>query len=688
MPNQTELIITEKPQAAAKIASALGKAEKKNIKGVPYYEILLPQKKILIGCAVGHLFTLKQKSGKGWPIFDIGWVPNFKVKKQDWSKKYSDALSVLCKKANNFIIACDYDIEGELIGWNILRFIAKTNNAKRMKFSTLTSDELRASYTSPLPNIDFGQAYAGETRHKLDWLYGINLSRALMEAIKKAGNFKILSIGRVQGPALHLVVEKERAIKNFKPEPYWQIFLVVSNSHKIEVKYPKDITKKSELAKFKVLKGKTAEAKTIVKEEKIPPPTPFDLTTLQTEAYKFYGLTPSRTLQIAQQLYLAGLISYPRTSSQKLPPSIAYKEILKKLSKYTRLVRYVKRDKPIEGKKSDPAHPSIYPTGEHKELNDEEKKVYNLIVRRFISCFCDFAVLENKKIEVTIDSLKFIAKGLNIKERGWMNVYEANFKETKLPDLNGKVKIKEIRIEEKMTKPPKRYTSASLVRELEKRNLGTKATRASIVETLFNRGYIKGKSIEATPLGMSLIESLEKNSPIIIDESLTREFEKQMNSIQTAKKNLKEKSEKIIEQAKQTLLKIEKQFRENEEKIGKELLSSLKKSREKEMEDNTLIECPVCKKGNLRILYNKNSKRYFIACSAYPECKNTYTLPPYGLMKPSIIEDDGKRVKETCPECGFPLILAIRKGRTPWKFCFNPACPTRKQYNGKRKKEE
>ncbi len=682
-----ELIITEKPAAAAKIAAALGKAEKRSLGGVAYYEIKKAGKRILVGCAVGHLFSLKQaEKSSGWPIFDIEWKPNYEVRKKDWSKKYYTTLQKLCKEANSFIVACDYDVEGEVIGWNILRFIAKKENAKRMKFSTLTASELKESYKNVMKEINFGQAYAGETRHKLDWLYGINLSRALMEAIKKAGSFKILSIGRVQGPSLHLVVEKEKSIQNFKPEPFWQVYLLVSNSHKVEVKYPKDITKKTELAKFKILKGKTAEATTKKTEEKVNPPAPFDLTTLQTEAYKFHNFSPSRTLQIAQQLYLAGLISYPRTSSQKLPPSIQYKELLKKLlKKYKKLVDYAKNSKPVEGKKSDPAHPSIYPTGEYKDLQAEEKKLYELIVKRFISCFCEPAALETKKIQVMVNNLKFTAKGLQIKDKGWMNVYPAKMQEKKLPDLNGKVKIKEIRIEEKMTQPPKRYTPASLVRELEKRDLGTKATRSSIVETLFDRGYIKGRSIEATKLGISLIDSLTRHSPIIIDQKLTRDFEKQMESIQTSKKELKQKSEKIIEEAKGSLKKIEKQFRKNEAKIGKELVASVNHIREQERKDNTLTPCPKCGKGNLRILYNRKSRRYFVACSAYPDCRNTYSLPPNSLIKP-VLDKEGKN--ETCEHCNFPLLLALRKGKRPWKFCFNPECITRKEYNNNKETNE
>jgi len=307
-------------------------------------------------------------------------------------------------------------------------------------------------------------------------------------------------------------------------------------------------------------------------------------------------------------------------------------------------------------------------------LSTEENRVYELIIKRFIGCFCGDAKIENKKIKVLVDGLKFDARGMVVKEKGWANVYPSKMQETKLPDINGKVNVLEVKIEEKETQPPRRYTQASLISELSKRNLGTKATRSAIIDTLFNRGYAKGKSIEATPLGISLIESLEKNSPIIIDEKLTREFERQMESIQTSKKNLKEKSDKVIEEAKETLLKIEKQFRENEEKIGKELLESLNYSREQERKENTLTLCPKCKKGNLRILFNRASRRYFIACSAYPECKTTFSLPPNSLIKP-VIDEEGNY--EKCKECGFPLLVSYKKGKKPWKFCFNPECPTR-----------
>ena len=233
------LILTEKPQAAEKMANALGKPRKHFDLGVPYYELEKDNKKIIVACAVGHLFTLTSKE-KGFPIFNIEWQPNWKVRKKDWSRKYYKLLEKLSKNASEFILSTDYDIEGEVIGWNVLRFICKQKDAKRMKFSTLTNEELNNSYKNLMPTIDWGQAIAGETRHFLDWMYGINLSRALMSAIQKAGKFKIMSIGRVQGPALNLIVKKELEIKNFKPQTYFQVYIKL-NGHETELKYEKDI---------------------------------------------------------------------------------------------------------------------------------------------------------------------------------------------------------------------------------------------------------------------------------------------------------------------------------------------------------------------------------------------------------------------------------------------------------------
>lgn len=678
-----ELIITEKPQAAAKIATALGTSTKREIRGVPYYEVSRNGNKIIVACAVGHLFTLTQTtSGSEIPTFAIDWVPNFQVKRGDFTRKYYELLLALSKNAGSLTIATDYDIEGEVIGTNIVRLICNQPDANRMKFSTLTTKELNKAYDEKFNSIDWGQATAGEARHFLDWYYGINLSRALMNAIKTTGRFRIMSIGRVQGPALNLIVQKEKEIQKFKPEPYWQVFITLEKPE-IELKYVKDIFDKRELDKFKNIEGKTGEARTDKTEQVLPPNPPFNLTTLQTEAYRLYGYSPSRTLQLAQTLYLAGLISYPRTSSQQLPDSIDYKSILDTLKIIFKVSKLIKRNKPIQGEKTDPAHPSIYPTGNQQVLSGDEEKIYDLIVRRFLSLFCEDAIIDKKKITAKIENLDFNTLGAEIRKKAWLEIYPQKIKETQLPDVNGEVKVKSSRTEEKETQPPKRYSQASIVSELEKRNLGTKATRAAILETLYDRGYIKEKSIEATPLGLSLINTLEKYSPIIIDEELTRSLEEDMDHLAESKeKDLKKKEENILNKAKEIIIKITADMKQKENKIGEELLQAQTELREIEQKENTLIQCPKCQKGDLRITYSKKNRKFFVACSAYPDCKNTYSLPPYGTLK---------KVDKVCEACNFPMLMSLRKGKAPWIFCFNPECPKNKkrveEYNEKKERE-
>lgn len=656
------LVITEKPQAAQKIADALGNATRRQDGKVSYYELTKNGEKIVVASAVGHLFGLTYTKGqKGWPIYNVEWQPSFKTKSAAFTKQYYDCLKYLAMGAKEFVVATDFDIEGEVIGWNVLRFICGQKSSKRMKFSTLTADELKQAYETSLPELNWGNAYAGETRHILDWLYGINLSRALMSAIKRTGSFKILSIGRVQGPALKIIVDREREIAAFKPVPFWRVAIRIGDNLYY---HNADIFDKNELSKFDNIKEGIAS--THKKTERVSPPDPFDLTTLQREAYRFHGISPSATLKIAQQLYLDGLISYPRTSSQKIPESIKPKEILKMLSGSFKEVSYAKRVRPVEGKKSDPAHPSIYPTGEYADLTGQEAKLYNLIVKRFIAAFCDDALVANKKVSIQANGLDFSATSNNITEKGWSAVYPYKVDGENLPDLDGKVGIDATEKEEHQTQPPKRYTPTSLISTLEKKNLGTKATRSSIVDTLFDRGYLDGNSIKATQLGMQLISALEKYSPIIIDEHLTREIEDEIEQFQEIQPTQLEESEKkIIAKAESVIDRIAATFQPKEQEIGKELLGGLQQQREAEREANLLNQCPRCKKGNLRITYSKKTKRYFISCSAYPECTQTYGLPPNALIKKS---------DKKCESCGFDKVVAIRKAKRPWELCFNTDC--------------
>jgi len=671
-----ELIITEKPAASKKIADALAdkKAVKKNIKGVPYYELIHENKNIVVGCAVGHLFGLaeKEKKGMGFPVFDIGWRPLYEIKKGSFSKKYVDVLKKLSKKADEFTIACDYDIEGEVIGLNVLRFICKQKDGNRMKFSTLTKEDLLKAYDKKSCSIDWGQANAGETRHILDWYYGINISRALTSAIKSKGFFKIMSSGRVQGPSLKIIVDREREIKAFKPKKYWQIFMDGKKDEKefraIHCKNKFWEKEEAEIIYKKTGNEKKAEVmKVEKKEQKVPSPFPFDLTTLQVECYRCFGISPKETLAIAQELYTQGYISYPRTSSQILPKEIGYKKILKKLSKskeYSKLFAILpKKLVPNNGKKKDPAHPAIYPTGIiPKNLKQKERKVYDIIVKRFFSTFGEPAIRESIKVSFNIKNEEFITKGIRTKNQGWFSLYAPYLlkEEEEIPEFKEKeiTYVKKIFIEEKETKPKKRFTPASIIRELEKRGLGTKATRAQIIDTLYKRNYIVDKAIKPTELGIKTIEILEKYSPQILDEELTRHFEEEMELIRQNKKN----KEEVLEEAKEVIIKIVEDFKKKEDSIGE----GLKEAHKKEMrKQNTVGKCPECD-GTLVIKKGKYGR--FIACNNYPKCKLTFTLPSKGLVKVS---------SKTCKECGYPLIKIIKRGKKPKELCINPECPSK-----------
>ncbi|MBN2421031.1 DNA topoisomerase I [Candidatus Woesearchaeota archaeon] len=675
-----ELIITEKPSSAKKIAEALadGKVIKESNQTVPYYLVTHKNKDIVIGSAVGHLYGLAEKVKAGWkyPVFDIEWKDSSEnSKKADYIKKYITTLKKLAKDATEFTVATDYDIEGEVIGLNIVRFICKKKDANRMKYSTLTKPDLVKSYETKAKTLDWPQANAGETRHFLDWMYGINYSRALSLAIKNAGQFKIMSIGRVQGPALKILVDKEEEIGKFVPVPYWQLELhgsaktgEITALHVQDKFWEKEEAEKS----LKNCKGQKAAIKEITKNKfKQNPPTPFDLTTLQMEAYKTLGITPQRTLEYAQTLYTEGYISYPRTSSQKLPKELNLKNILQELGKnatYAPLAKKVLAGKlvPTQGEKEDPAHPAIHPTGiQPKKLEDREARVYDLIVHRFFAIFGEPATRETQKITIDVNKELFTASGTITVEKGWHELYGkyVMLKDEELPKMKEgeEIKVKEIKLLSKETSPPKRYTAASIIKELEKRGLGTKATRASIIETLYQRGYVNEASIQATELGIKICHIIEKYMPEMLDEELTRHFEDEMEGIRERKFT----EEKVLDEAKSAIIKILEKFKKNESNVGQELLKATLETRD---EMSYVGKCNRCGTGDLQIRRGKYG--FFVACNRYPECQNTFALPPFAKVVPA---------KKECPVCGSPMVKIIKARKQPQEICINKECPTKKQ---------
>ena len=321
--------------------------------------------------------------------------------------------------------------------------------------------------------------------------------------------------------------------------------------------------------------------------------------------------------------------------------------------------------KPNEGNKTDPAHPSIFPTAEIGKLKDKQIKIYDLVVRRFLSVFAESA--ERKTVTAYIDVNKeiFIAKGTLTTKPGWHLYYGSYnpYKEDEIPDVKKNEEIKEpnIILHEDQTKPPKRFTQASIIKEMSNLNVGTKSTRSQIVDALYQRSYVTERNIEATDLGIATVETLEKYCPDILDVQLTRHFEEEMDDIYEGKKEGKE----VLNEAQAVLVKISENFKKNEKKIGEGLLEATQKTRQ---ELNTLTGCPKCNEG--KIVIKRSRFGYFAACDKYPECKTTFNLPQ-GMIKGT---------DKFCERCSYPEVLVIRQGKRPFNYCLNKLCPKKEEW--------
>jgi len=548
--------------------------------------------------------------------------------------------------------------------------------------------ELEKSYAEMLPHLDFALIEAGRTRHEVDWLYGINLSRALTIAARDwSGKYTTLSTGRVQGPTLRFLVAREKTIRCFVPTPYWNIKAEVEIAGSIfEAEYEKKIieTKKEANAIVDACKGKNGETEKIdVKKFQQMPPTPFDLGALQSEAYSLFGYTPMRTSNIAQRLYLDALISYPRTSSQKLPPAINYEAILKNLNKvpeYRKLTAELLAKtelKPNEGKKEDPAHPAIYSTGNLPErvLETSERNIWDLVIRRFMAVFGEPAIRQSIRVCININGHRFYLRGRQTLKEGWLRFYEpyVRSEEVLLPQIEEgqKINIKKVIIEDKFTKPLPRYNPSSLLKKMEEAEIGTKATRAGIIQTLYDRKYVRDERITVTDLGFEVLEVLEKYCPTVVSTKMTKELEEKMNEIQING----EKRENVLVEAVEILKPVTTELKSKEKIIGEQLSNAIKKAK---LEERTIGACPICNSGKLMMIYSRRTGKRFIGCTNYFKglCKASFPLPQKGTVRP---------LGKNCRGCGWPTVQVRMTRRRPWMLCLNPKCPLKEE---RRKKIE
>jgi DNA topoisomerase-1 len=676
------LVICEKPDAAKRIALALTETEFKSItiNRVEVFRVKDSQNEYIICSALGHLYTIADpfRNRDVYPVFDLEWFPTYLINKD--AKKIKERIEIIrgfASNAKRIVNACDFDVEGETIGYNILRYSCegKEINAFRAKFSTLTKEELVSAFKETKIGLGDTLARAGRIRHIIDFIWGINLSRALSESIKSNNRFKAMSIGRVQGPTLSFVVEREIQVNSFVPTPYWTIIgIFEKNGMMLEASYSVNkISKKVDAESIKAFcEGKEALASEIRKNVfRQSPPVPFNIGDLQKEAYRIFRYSPNRTLQMAERLYLEALISYPRTNSQKIPKSINYANVLKNLGKMNEYYQYIsellrKELKPNEGEKVDPAHPAIYPTGElpKRTLNTWELRLYDLIVRRFLANFAEDAIHERVIVQINIDKYVFKLFSKRILKEGWLKYYKYSEIEDKpIPQISEGDKLTVIRIDckENYEGHPARYNQSSLLEKMEKENLGTKATRAEIINTLINRWYITDNSLIATDLGFSVIEAMQTYSPHIISTSLTREIEQRLENIELGR----EEGNTLIEETIQMLSNYVISLKSHELDIGRRIGQALIATK---IAQNTLGNCPICKTGKLVIINSMKTHKRFVGCTNYSKgCKASAPLPQKGL-----IMIRGK----ICQYCEWPVIY-VKLKRIPWRLCVNINCPSK-----------
>jgi DNA topoisomerase-1 len=678
------LVVCEKPAAAKRIAQALGKPTESRHSGIPIFEVKNSTRHYKICTALGHLYGLIDvtKNRSVYPVLDLEWAP---VAKNPQVIRAINAISELAKDASSFVHACDYDQEGEVIGYSILQYACgdKYVEALRAKFSTLTDEEIRDSFAN-LAKPNFRLAEAGRSRHMLDFIYGVNLSRALIRSLKSIGRYHNLSIGRVQGPTLAFAVNREIEIRLHIPDPYWIITAQFDKDGQIFfAQYEKPKVEKSAEAKaiIDACVGRNGTVNNISDiESTLPSPVPFNIGDLQREAYSLFKLSPGYTLAIAEKLYLQALISYPRTSSQKLPSSIGYNKIILGLSKigkkYSQLVSILlSKEKlvPNEGRMTDPAHPAIYPTGvaPRQKLSGLEFRVYDLIVRRFLATFGDPAVSRHINVTIDVSGYIFKAGGITLTYEGWMVLYKpyVRFNQRKLPklrkgDLLGNLGIE---MEGKFAQPPYRYNQASMLAKMEQEKIGTKATRADIISTLFKRNYLaacKG-GLEVTGLGFAVIDSMREFAPSIVSTNMTRLMEEQLANVEQGSAY----SMSVIEQGVDRLLESLASFIEKEADIGSQINSAVSADT---AQAAALGQCPLCKKGQLCIIRSRTTQKRFVGCSNYAGgCKATAPLPQKGSIRIT-----GK----ACLECSWPLIgVVFARGTKQWRICINIHCLSKKR---------
>ena len=603
----------------------------------------------LVRASIGHVRDLP-KSNKNAVDIEGGFIPHYEIAKG--KEKVVNEITAAAKKADEIILATDSDREGEAIAWHIAQILEKnlgvskhrisSSKIKRITYHEITKDAIQEALAHPRV-IDQNLRRAQEARRVLDRLVGYDLSGLIWKKVRYG-----LSAGRVQSPALRILVEREREIKAFKPETFWRIFANFN---------AKDGTFRATCS----IEPKTAEEteRIIAAAKKVPwtvadvtetetrraTRAPFTTSTLQQTASNRLGFSPSRTMRAAQKLYEAGHITYMRTDSVTLAAS-ALTALGQAVKNTYGSEHYESRQYATKSKNAQEAHEAIRPTHFDRAsagYGTDEKKLYELIYRRALASQMKDARLLRTAITVGASDKTipvFTANGSRTLYKGWLLADPASAGEdTELPKVakNEALKLKEIVSEEKQTEPPSRYTEAGLIKELEKRGIGRPSTYASIIDTIERRGYVEniGRSLKPTDTGDVVSSFLEQHFASYISDLFTAEMEDNLDAIAEGKKEYEK-----------TLGDFYKPFhKEVKQKEKLEKATNLGEADEK-------FKCPKCAEP-MEIKLGKNSR--FLSCKKYSACDGALTTEGLEVKK---LENTPLGVD---PVSGLPILLLSGK---------------------------
>lgn len=641
IPDNAKLVIVESPAKAKTIEKYLGKD-------------------YIVRSSVGHVRDIP-KSSKNAIDIEGGFIPNYQVLED--KRRTINELKKLSKNAEQVFLATDPDREGEAIAWHVAE-VCGLKDAQRIVFHEITEEAVREARDNPR-SIDMDLKAAQEARRVLDRLVGYELSGLIWKKVRYG-----LSAGRVQSPALRILMEREREIRAFEPTAYWTITSQkqAQSGEQFPMTCSKEPTDREEVDQIleKARRGTWNVKDVTQKQQKRSPKPPFTTSSLQQTASSRLGYAPSRTMRIAQKLYEAGHITYMRTDSTNLSRQAVGQicgEIEKNYGKNVIRTRAFK----TKNQSAQEAHEAIRPTNLAKSTlgaNAEQKALYELIWRRSVASQMIEAQLLKTKITANVQSddiPDFQINGSQMVSEGWLRADpKSRGEEVLLPSVSkgDSLQLISVEAEDKETQPPNRYTEAGLVKELEKRGIGRPSTYASILSTIEQRGYVEkqGKTLIPTDTGDVVSSFLEEHFDNVISDKFTAEMEAHLDQVAEGEREYEK-----------TLREYYEPFHEQiEAKADAEKITTLGEVPEEYL-------CPECGQP---MVYKLGRQGKFMSCSRFPDCEGARTREGEPVEGP-------KKTGQPCPRCGSELLS--RDGPYgKYTTCENKKC----KYTGEDPEEE